>query len=116
MARKIEANNGKVSVERVVSDGYEVIEAPLPAVVTAGSEIGDLRFATMGEIVAAQKKPTTVWNAQELGVAPSRMKRVNLLSLSTPPRREAKCQVIEGETLEEAGAKLALKLREAKII
>jgi len=44
------------------------------------------------------------------------MKRVKLLRLFTPPRREAKCQVIEGETLEEAGANLALKLREAKTI
>lgn len=115
-AGKIEAINGKVRVERMVSDGYEVIEAPMPALVTASNEIGELRSATVQALIEARKKPTTVWNAQELGADPSRMKRVKLLRLFTPPRREAKCQVIEGETLEEAGANLALKLREAKTI
>jgi len=115
-AGKIEAGNGKVRVERMVSDGYEVIEAPLPALVTASNEIGELRSADLRALMAAQKKPLTVWNAQELQVETSQMKRVNMLKLSAPPRREVECQFVEGESLEEAGANLALKLREAKII
>jgi electron transfer flavoprotein beta subunit len=116
VARKVEANNGKVRVERLVSDGYEVIEAPTPVVVTASSEIGELRSTTLKAIMEAQKKQITVWNAQELEVAPPQMKRTNMLSLSIPARRETKCQIIEGETPEEAGASLAAKLREAKLL
>ena len=116
LARKVEAGNGKVRVERVISDGYEVIEAPTPVLVTASNEIGELRSATIKQIMAAQKKPTTVWNAQDLGVDASRMKRASLLRLSTPARQKAKCHIVKGESLEEAGVKLATILREAKII
>ena len=115
-ASKIEASDGKIRVERVVSDGFEIIEAPLPALVSASNEIGELRFPTIASIMAAQKKPITVWNAQELQVEPSQMKRVNLLKLSTPPHREVECQFMDSDTPEEAGANLALKLREDKLI
>jgi len=42
-ACKVEPGNGKVMVERVVSDDIEEVEAPMPALVTVSSEIGDLR-------------------------------------------------------------------------
>jgi electron transfer flavoprotein beta subunit len=32
------------------------------------------------------------------------------------PAKEARCEIVEGKTSEEAGANLALKLRESKII
>jgi len=115
-ARKVEASDEKVIVERVVSDGYEVIEASIPALVTASNEIGELRFPAIVSIMAAQKKPITVWNARDLQIEPSQMKRVNLLKLSMPPRREVKCQFMDSDTPEEAGANLALKLREDKLI
>ena len=116
LAGKIEGSNNKVRVERVVSDGYEVIEAPMPILITASNEIGDLRSAAVTAIIAAQKKMVTVWNALDLGVEPSPLKRTNLLKLFTPTCREGECQIIEGENPEETGATLALKLREANII
>ena len=54
-------------VERVVSDGYEVIEAPMPALVTASSEIGDLRYPGVKEVMAAQKTPITVRKGARAG-------------------------------------------------
>ena len=107
--------NGKVRVERVVPDGYEVIEAPIPALVTASNEVGELRSATIKDIIAAKQKPVTVWNAQDIGTDSSRAKRTNLLKLFIPAR-EAKCQFIEGDTPEEAAGNLAFKLRETEII
>jgi len=115
VARKIEASNGKVRVERVVSDGYEVIEASMPVLVTAGGEIGLLREPSVEGFMAADEKPITVWNAQELGVDLPQLKRTNLLKLFSPVH-EVRCQMIEGDSLEEAAENLALKLREAKII
>ena len=113
---KLELSNGKVMVERVVSDGYEVIEAPTPALVTVSSEIGELRYPVLKAVMAAQKMPITVRNGQELGVDVSRLKRLNLVSLSTPPGRKSECQFIGGETPEEAGTNLALKVREAQLL
>jgi electron transfer flavoprotein beta subunit len=103
-------------VERVVSDGTEEVEAPLPALVTVSSELGELRYPGVKEIMAAQKTPITVRNAQELGVEVSHLKKPNLVSLSAPPGRKAVCQLIEAETPEEAGADLALKMREAQLL
>jgi electron transfer flavoprotein beta subunit len=115
VARKVEIGDGKVQVERVVSDGYELIEVAMPALITVSGEVGELRSATMKEIIEAQKKPVTVWNAQYLGVDPSHLKRTNLLRLFIPVR-EVRCQAVEGRSPEEVGENLALKLREAKII
>jgi len=115
VARKVEVNDSKIRVERVLSDGYEVLEAPLPALVTVSSELGELRSITIKELMAAQKKPITTLTAQDLGVEPYPDRRAKLLKLFAP-RREVRCEIIEGETAEESGVNLALKLRENQII
>lgn len=114
MARKVEVD-GKVRVERLVSDGYEVVECPMPALVTVSNQVGELRSATVKALMEAQKKAVTVWNTQDLDIELSQVKRTSLLKLFIPVR-EVKCQLIEGESLEETGENLALKLREVKII
>jgi electron transfer flavoprotein beta subunit len=115
-ACKVELGNGKVTVERIVSDGLEEIEAPTPALVTVSSEIGDLRYPGVKEVMAAQKMPITVRKGPELEVDMTRLKRLNMVNLSAPPGRQAECQFIEAETPEEAGANLAQKMREAKLL
>ena len=113
--QKVEVSDGKLRVERIVSDGYEVIETSMPAVVTASNEIGDLRSPTLKAVMEAQKKQFTVWGAQDLGVDPSTIKRTNMLKLFIPVH-ESKVEIIEGESPEKAGENLALKLREAKML
>ena len=115
IARQVELNNDRVRVVRVVSDGYEVIEAPLPALITVSNELGELRSTTMRELMAAQEKPVTTWNAEALGIEPSQMRRTKLLKLFIP-QKEARCEIVGGETEEELGVNLALQLREAQII
>lgn len=118
-ARRVEIKDGKVIVDRMSADGYDVIEAPLPAVVGVTSELGEPRYPTMKGIMAAKKKPVTIWTAQDIGADASNCGaagvRSKILKLFIPVR-EAKCEFAEGETPEEAGANLALKLREAKIL
>lgn len=113
--KKVEIVDGKLRVERVVSDGYEVIEAELPAVVTTSNEIGDLRSPNVKAVMEAQKKSFTLWASQDLEVDPSQLRRTNLLKLFVPVH-ESVCEIVEGEGPEQAGENLALKLREAKII
>ncbi|MBC8274670.1 MAG: electron transfer flavoprotein subunit beta/FixA family protein, partial [Chloroflexi bacterium] len=47
VARKVELHDGRVRVQRVLPDGYQVIEAVLPALITVGNELGELRTATL---------------------------------------------------------------------
>jgi len=115
VAQKVEIIDGKVRVERVVYDGYEVLEVPLPCLVTVSHELGELRSPSLQELMAARKKPLIVWKAQDLGVELTAMRRSKVLELFMP-EKEAKCQMVDGETPEQAGANLALKLRGLKVI
>ncbi len=112
MLGNIEVKDGKVVVERVVSDGRESVEVPLPALATVSSEIGEPRYPSFRRVREASKKEIPTWSAQDITPAESRNR---MLSLFAPPR-EVKCEFITGETPEETGINLALKLKEVKAI
>lgn len=114
-ARKMEFSCGKLRVERVTADGYEVVEAVFPAVVTVSSEMGKLRLPNIRGVLAAKKKEPVCWKAVNIGIAGFAVRRTTLLRLYQP-QREARCENIPGATPEEQGANLALKLRELKLI
>lgn len=118
-AKKIEALDGMFRVERIVSDGYEVIEVRPPAVVTVSNEIGQPRLASGWGIMAAVKKEIPTWKAHDLRIDTSRMghaaARSELVELYIPVQ-ERKCQIIMGENAEETAGKLALALSESGII
>jgi electron transfer flavoprotein beta subunit len=119
VAKKIEVTDGVVTVERVLPDGYEVIEATLPALVTVSNELGEPRFAGLKGIMAAAKKQPLVWKPADIGADMSRIGEVGRLTRLIKllrPVKEGACELIEGENLAEAGEKLALRLREAKVI
>ncbi len=119
VAKKIEVADGVALVERVLPDGYEIIEASLPALMTISNELGEPRFATLKGIMTAAKKQPLLWKPADIGADPSKSgeagRLVRLVKL-VQPVREAKCELIEGENAADAGEKLALRLREAKII
>ncbi len=119
VARKIDISDGKVRVERVTGDGYEVIETTLPALITVSNEIGKPRYSTIRGIMAAKKKEPTIWKPADIGVEPSRVgtagRRSQLVRLFQPVR-DGRCEMIEGETPEEAAVNLTIKLREAKLL
>jgi len=119
LAKKIDITDSTAKVERVTADGYEVVEVPLPAVITVSNEIGEPRYPTIKGIMAAKKIEPTVWKPADIGVDPSQIgtagRRANMLRLFQPVH-EGECELAEGDTPEDAAANLALKLREAKIL
>jgi electron transfer flavoprotein beta subunit len=119
VAKKIEAANGKAKVERVLADGYEVIEVSLPALITVSNELGEPRYATLKGIMAAAKKQPIIWKPADLGLDPSKIgaagRRSKLVKLFQPVK-EGKCEVISADTPAEAGVKLAIRLREEKVL
>lgn len=119
VAKKVEAVDGKVKVERLVADGFEVIEAPMPCLITVTSELGEPRYAALKGIMAAAKKQPIIWKPQDLGIDASQIGaqgRVSKLAKLFQPVKEAKCEIIEGESADEAAVNLALRLREAKVL
>jgi electron transfer flavoprotein beta subunit len=117
--QKIEVQDSTVRVERILEDGYEIIEVPTPCLITVSNEANRPRYPTLKGIMAAGKKKIPVWNAAELGVDTSRIGSAGALTKVTKlfiPSFEGECEFIEGETPEEMGEKLALRLRELRII
>ena len=119
LARKIEVSDGRAKVERVTTDGYEVIELTLPALITVSNEIGEPRYPTIRGIMAAKKKEPTVWKPADIGLEPSQVgaagRRSRLVKLFQPIR-DTKCNMIEGGTPEEAAVNLAERLRQEKLL
>jgi len=119
LAKKIDVTDGKARVERVTAEGYEVVEVSLPALITVSNELGEARYPTIRGIMAAKKKEPVIWKLADIGGEPSQVgaagRRTKLLKLFQPVR-EGKCEIIEGESPEEAAMNLALKLREAKLL
>ncbi|MFC2066668.1 electron transfer flavoprotein subunit beta/FixA family protein [Chloroflexota bacterium] len=119
LAKKIEIADGTARVERITADGYEVVEVSLPAVISVSNEIGEPRYPTIKGIMSAKKKEPIVWKPADIGVEPSQIgvagQRAKMLKLFQPVR-EGKCEIIEGETPEEAAVNLALKLRDIKVL
>jgi electron transfer flavoprotein beta subunit len=119
LAKKIENLDGKAKIERVTVDGVEVVETPLPALITVTNELGEPRYPTIKGIMGAKKKEAIVWKPADIGVPPQQLgaagRRSKIIKLFQPVR-EGKCEIIGGETPEEAAAKLANRLREAKVL
>jgi electron transfer flavoprotein beta subunit len=114
-ACKVELADNSVKVERTTSDGREVIEAPIPAVVTTTYEVGALREPGVEAFMSASKKPITNWTAADLGLTAENTDRFDMVKMQEPSR-ESKCEILEGAGPEEKAAKLVAKLKEVKVI
>ena len=87
---KIAPASGSVVVERTLEDVVEVVEVPLPAVVSVSPDIALPRIPGMKDILAAGKKPADVSAA----TAPyeSRVEVVDCKALEAADRR---CEVLD---------------------
>lgn len=119
VAKKIDFSDGKARVERVTDDGYEVVRVTLPALITVGEEIGELRSPTMTGMIAVKKRGCVIWKPADIGVESTQIgsagQRLKLVKLFQPVH-EGKCEIVEGDSPEEAAVNLALRLKEAKIL
>ncbi|MBQ0060052.1 MAG: electron transfer flavoprotein subunit beta/FixA family protein [Lachnospiraceae bacterium] len=63
----------KVVVERMLEDGYEVVESAMPCVLTAIKELNDPRYMSVKGIYDAYgaEDPVKVWTLADVGIDPS---------------------------------------------
>ncbi len=114
VVRRINVEGGALQLERVIEDGYEVLEMQLPAVLTITSEIYQLRYATLSNIMDASMKEVAVWSNADLdldkAIPRTGQKRMYI------PEANNECQMVEADSLEEAGVALAHNLRARGLI
>ena len=58
----------KISIKRLTDDGYQVVEASTPAVVSVVEKINEPRYPSFKGIMAAKKKPVETYGLADLGV------------------------------------------------
>ena len=68
--QKITMGEGSVQVDRQLEDGYEVIEAQTPCLLTCVKELNEPRYMNIGRIMDACKKNITVWNHADVELDP----------------------------------------------
>jgi len=116
--QKIEILENKAKVERELEDGYEIIETPLPALITVTQNINHPRYPSLQGIDAAFEKEITQWNADDVQAKPE---EVGILSSPTKVKKtfspSAKSQgtMLQG-SIKEMAAELINKLKEKEII
>lgn len=116
ITRKVEVKESEVVCEHIIDNGYQVVSAPLPAVVTVSNELGEPRYPNIRNIMAAARKSPTTWSLADIGLSESDLApKLQMLDLYVP-EKQSQVEFIEGDDEEDAGHKLALKLREAKLI
>lgn len=106
--RKIdELKDDYIKCQRMTEDGYEVIEMPLPAVITVVKEINEPRLPSLRGMMKAKKSSVTVWTAEDIGADPEKcgLKGSPTQVVKTfTPVHEVESEIFEGTPDEQAGA------------
>jgi electron transfer flavoprotein beta subunit len=84
-------NGGSVTGKRQTEHGYDVISAPLPAIVAVSDAINEPRYPSLKGIMGAKTKPQETSSVQDLGLATETVgeagSKTEVLALGTPPAR-----------------------------
>ena len=119
--RELNPDARTVLVERLLEEGREVVQAPLPALLTVVKDINQPRYPTFLGIRRATKMQIPVWTAADLADcdsgkcgldgSPTRVVRV-----FSPPAREGKVELMQADTAEQVAALLVDRLLAEKVI
>jgi electron transfer flavoprotein beta subunit len=113
-ARNIELKDGAIRIERQTEMGFDVVESPLPALVTVTAGANEPRYPTLKGIMQAKQKPMENLSLGDLGLSPEEAKATQeVVGIEPVPAKEA------GEVVEDPGeapAKVVDLLSKAKVI
>jgi electron transfer flavoprotein beta subunit len=115
LARRVEIKDEGIWVEKLTPDGYEVVKAPMPVLITVSSEAGELRYVSIRALQSVQAKPVKAYRVEDLDLDIQKLRVRTVLNLSAF-QGQRECRLIEGDSHQQKGENLALKLREDKII
>lgn len=99
--KKIESiEKTKATVERMTEEGFDIIELPLPAVITVVKEINEPRLPSLKGKMKAKKAEIITWTADDLSCDEEKIgldgSPTRVVKIFTPPPRETG-RMLEGE-------------------
>jgi len=116
-AIELEVGDGKLRARRVLDDFFEVIEVPLPVVVTVVKQINEARRPAMRNVLKAKRAQITKWSLADLEAdatqtgfdgSPTQVIEV------WPPERRSGGKTLQG-SVEEVVAEIAGVIREISL-
>jgi electron transfer flavoprotein beta subunit len=116
-ARKVTAEAGSVTIERQTDDGYAVVQASTPAIISVVEKINEPRYPSFKGIMAAKSKPLQTLSTGDAGIdagqvglaaAPSQVVEFS----NKPPRQAGQIVKDEGD----GGTKVAEFLASQKFV
>ena len=72
-AKEVAVSDGKASVKRQTEAGYDLVECPLPAVVSVTAGVVEPRYPSFKGIMAAKNKPVNQLGIADLGLEPGQV-------------------------------------------
>ena len=85
---ELTVENGSVKGKRQTEFGYDLIEAPLPAVIAVSDAINEPRYPSLKGIMGAKRKPQDTHTLADLGVeAGEAAAKTEVYELTPPPSR-----------------------------
>ena len=111
-AKKLTVSGGAVQAERSMGDFIEVLEAPLPAVITCTSEMNEPRIPTLMNIMKAGKKPTTEWTLTDLGLDAAAVAPQNTILSNLAEEQDRKKIMLEGDVAAQVEALINALIKE----
>ena len=113
------AEADSVTGKRQTEHGYDVIRAPLPAIVAVSDAINEPRYPSLKAIMGAKKKPRDTKSAGDVGIEADKVgeqgSRTEVLAIN-PPEEKAAGEIIEDEDTNETVEKVVAWLEERKLL
>ncbi|MCI0532022.1 MAG: electron transfer flavoprotein subunit beta/FixA family protein [candidate division Zixibacteria bacterium] len=107
------------TVQRTTEDGYDIIDLPLPAVISVVKEINEPRLPSLKGKMKAKSAKITIYGKDELGstdeVFSGNSSLTNISASYSPPPRP-RGEMIAGQTPSETAESLVKKLRDAGVV
>lgn len=111
--------NRVLRVQGLTEDGYDVLELPMPSLLTVTNEINLPRLTSAIAVLRAMKIKIPVWSKEDIGAQEAILETLQALTCLERlyiPEVSTVCQMIPGETPEDRATNLVETLREQKII
>jgi electron transfer flavoprotein beta subunit len=101
-ARKLTVDGATLTIERQTDEGYEVVTASTPAVVSVWDTINEPRYPSFKGIMEAKKKPVRELTLADLDIAPDEVGHAGATTVvldhtARPPRQAGTRVTDDGE-------------------
>ncbi len=116
---EVHAESRSLVAHRQIEGGAEIVEAPLPALITCQKGLNEPRYPSLAGIMKAKQKPLEIWTCRTLGLVPGVFgtagAKLGVVRLEPPPPRPAG-RLISGDAATAAKELVRLLHEEEKII